>query len=85
MEVEATTRPPSEGADRVMGIPRVEPVQNALPIVRLSVSIRVFEKHHVRLLSHINATIAHLKAGRHVKIICEESRFVRLSIAVGVF
>ena len=53
-----------EGADRMVGVGRVEAVEDDLADVGPVVAVGVLQKHEVRLLGHVAAAVGQLEPGR---------------------
>jgi hypothetical protein len=82
--VERPTRIEDEAVDRVVGVGRVEPVEQDLLHVVLVVAGRVLEEDEVRLLRDDHAAVPELEAGGIVQVAGEHGGLVRLAVPVGV-
>ena len=71
--------------DRMVGVVRVEAVQDQLEPVRLAVLVVVDEQRQVRFLGEIHAFRGELEADRQVKVLGEHRLLVGLAVTVGVF
>ena len=79
-----TVGTPDERIDRLMRVAVSESSQQHVTLVGTSVSVRVLQKQHVRVLTHINTAVAKFDACRNVESLSKHRRLVSISVRVSV-
>ena len=69
----------------MMGIGRIDAMQNAFTNISNIIAIGIFKEQEIGLMANEESTVPEFKTGRNMKPVCKDFAFVRFAIAIGIF